>query len=78
MITLVHDDQGDWIAVYKDGKLLDQGHSFDESSLLRLLGIKYESYWEIDIESYGFRFPDSLNEIDLVNAHGMGEDGVEV
>lgn len=78
MITLIHDNQGDWVAVYKDGELLDQNHSFQETELLRLLGVKYESYWDIDLEPYGFRFPDSLNEIDLSDAKGMGENGVEV
>lgn len=78
MITLVHDNEGDWVALYKDGKLLDQGHSFDEAKLLSLLGLKYESYYDIDPEPFGFQFPSDLGEIDLINAHGIGENGVEV
>jgi hypothetical protein len=39
MITIVRDSGGEWIAVYKDGKLLIQGHSIQEEDLLRILEI---------------------------------------
>jgi hypothetical protein len=41
MITIVRDSGGDWIAVYKDDKLLMQGHSIQEEDLLRILEIDY-------------------------------------
>ena len=78
MITVVRDDQGDWIALYKDGKLLGQGHSFETAEVLRMLGVKYEVYYDIDPEPTGWKFPDDLNELDLVNALGHGENGIEL
>jgi len=41
MIHVIRSEDYDWIAVYRDGKLLDQNHSIQEEDLLRLLGIEY-------------------------------------
>ena len=42
MITIVHNDHGDWVGIYNEnGKLLDQQHSFDESQILKLVGVDH-------------------------------------
>jgi hypothetical protein len=63
LITLVRDEGGDWIALYKDGKLVDQGHSFESSRLLTLLGIEHEEITDGNAEETGFTFPESLDEV---------------
>lgn len=61
MITIVQAD--DWMAVYKDGTIVYQGHSISPSYLLFVLGIKYEQ-----IEAQGYadsfgHFPVDLSEV---------------
>jgi hypothetical protein len=63
MITIVNDHEGDWVAIYRDGKLLGQSHSFQEGSLLDLLGIEHKEIWDGNAEETGFRFPDYLGEV---------------
>jgi hypothetical protein len=41
MITLVYGE--DWIGIYRDGKLIVQGHQFSECEVLEALGYEYES-----------------------------------
>lgn len=48
MITLRHQD--DWIAVYKDGELVEEGHSCDLQRGLRALGIAFD---DVDMEALG-------------------------
>lgn len=61
MITLVRNDDGDWVALYKDGRLVDQGHSFQEERLLTLLEIEHETIYA-DPEATGLMFPATLEE----------------
>jgi hypothetical protein len=41
-VKVVRSEDYDWIAVYRDGKLLDQGHSIQEEDLIKLLGFELE------------------------------------
>lgn len=38
---VVRSQDGDWIAIYRDGVMLEQGHSIQEEDLLRLLGLDF-------------------------------------
>jgi hypothetical protein len=61
-IAVVYGESGDWVAIYKDGKLLDQKHSFEEAEVLRLVGVEIEVIDCADIEEGGF-FPDKLEDV---------------
>ncbi len=37
---IIRSEDYDWIALYKDGKCLHQGHSIQEEDMLKLLGIE--------------------------------------
>lgn len=43
MITILEVD--DWMALYKDGALLDQNHSIHYRDILDATGVKYEYRW---------------------------------
>jgi hypothetical protein len=62
--ALVSNDEGDWIGLYEDGKLLYEGHSIDESKMLDLLGIKYRHIGEIDCNEFGCRMPATFAELE--------------
>jgi len=38
---IIRSEDYDWIALYKDGVCLDQGHSIQEEDMLKLLGLEY-------------------------------------
>lgn len=63
MVKLVYFNTGDWVGVYRDGRLLDQGHSFGEGDLLRLLGVEYESVRDVDAEANGWQLPDVFDDL---------------
>lgn len=50
MIKLVRDSSGDWIGIYIDGKLVDEGHSLPEERMLDALSVEYTSE-ELDMEA---------------------------
>lgn len=61
--TLVSNDQGDWIGLYgPDGRLIAEGHSFQESELLRLVGVAHDRVEDVDLSDLG-RLPESLGEV---------------
>lgn len=60
--TLVQNDQGDWIGLYKDGLLIASGHSFSPSALLRMVGIRHDMIWDVTTED-GSDFPNTLDEL---------------
>jgi len=62
MITVVNDEGGDWVAIYRNGKLLDQKHSFQEAELLRLVDVAVETIWDADASEHGF-FPTNLEDV---------------
>lgn len=55
-------DAGDWIALYKSGALVTEGHSLDGRELLRALSIPFtEEEWdEAKFEEHGYRCPELL------------------
>lgn len=62
-ITLVYADEGDWVGFYKDGRLVEEAHSFDESEVLRLAGIEHETR-RIDFAANNMgRCPPDLRDI---------------
>jgi len=40
-VHIITDLYGDWIALYKDGSKVAEGHSLDEKQVLDALGIEY-------------------------------------
>lgn len=62
MITFVYDhEEGDWVAVYRDGLLIEQGHSVNARHLLERLGMEVEVITDGDAEQTGYQFPASLS-----------------
>lgn len=59
-IQLVYADTGDWVGLYKDGKLINEGHSFQEDDLLHHFGIDYEAIY--DVPTYGAGLPQTYEE----------------
>ncbi len=62
-ITFVNSEDGDWVGVYLDGKLVQQDHSLDCDDILDILKIEYKSYW-VNMED-GSRLPGDLAEVNL-------------
>ncbi len=62
MITFVYDhEEGDWVAVYRDGVLIEQGHSVNARHLLERLGVEVEVIEDGDVEQTGYQFPAYLS-----------------
>ena len=54
-------EEGDWSAVYLDGKLATQGHVVEWWSVLHCLGIKFTTEEvEVDDDDPEAMFPDTL------------------
>lgn len=70
-LHIVRSEEGDWIALYKDGKLLHQGHSIQEEELLSLLGIGY-THVVYDLEDLG-QCPYNLSDLEF--HEGISPDG---
>ena len=63
-IALVHDEGGDWIAMYVDGELVDESHSLSEDTVVsHLVGKTVDSLtnYEFDFLEIG-RGYDTLAE----------------
>lgn len=62
-LHIIRSDQGDWIGLYRDGKLLREGHSIPEDEVLDALGIEYGyTVWDEEFNEHGGRCPDDLPE----------------
>ena len=66
VVVIVSDGEGDWEAMYIDGKLMVQGHSISVDDLARVLGVKLERE-EVDSEWIDKRgeFPNYFSEIPM-------------
>lgn len=58
----------DWIAVYKNGELIAQDHSIDESGMLKLVGIDHEivnGHMDDKVRDYVYEndVPDNLSDL---------------
>jgi hypothetical protein len=63
MYTLVRNDDGDWIGLYgPNGKLIQEGHSFESSELLELVGVEHDLIWDVALPEDTDRLPDTLAE----------------
>jgi len=59
-IKFLHSDGGDWIGLYIDDKLVDEGHSIPEERLAEILLPKAKIlsvYAKDELEEYGNRCP---------------------
>ena len=63
-IVIVHDNSGDWVGIYVDGKLVREDHSIQEEDVLDAIGIPNKSVW-VDMEDS--RLPENLDEIKDIN-----------
>lgn len=61
MINLVHIDE--WIAIYKDDKLIYEAHGISPDDLLSILDIEFESKWLFDYDINNF-LPKKYSEIE--------------
>lgn len=67
MITLVYDEpEGDWAAVYRDGRLVSQGHRISARDVLQALGEEYAEVWDADAGKTGDQFPPLLADVERV------------
>jgi hypothetical protein len=59
---VIRSEDYDWIALYKDGKCLTQGHSIQEEELLRVLGIEFTHQVASDDQfmAWGGQAPEQL------------------
>ena len=62
--AVVRGDQGDWIGLYgPDGRLIAEGHSFESSELLRLMGIPHLNIYDVPISDDVGSLPPTLGEV---------------
>ena len=63
-LHIIRSPDYDWIALYRDGKLLHQGHSIQEEDLVKLLGFEYGHTEGTDeqFEEWGGQCPYELPE----------------
>jgi hypothetical protein len=64
-ITLVFNDEGDWMGVYLRGKLVYEGHSIGPTHLLDLIGLSYSTIDGLGMAALNLsRLPDDLQELE--------------
>lgn len=61
LLTIVESTNGDWIGVYKSGKLVFEDHMIEPVRLLKLAGVSFE-YTRVEVPQGGY-FPKSLNDL---------------
>lgn len=64
-VTFVHNEDGDWIAMYVDGNLVYANHSIDEEKVAELLGVSFQSFYVKDDFWNDYRSK-KLNELELL------------
>ena len=64
-VTLVKDEGGDWIGMYVDGRLMNEGHSLDTDFVIENLGFTVCKvfFTAEDWEKHGGRCPATLAEV---------------
>ena len=64
LFSVVRNDEGDWIGLYgQDGRIIAEGHSFETSELLRLVGIPHLNIYDVVIPENKGHLPRTLGEI---------------
>lgn len=75
-LHIIRSEDYDWIGLYRDGKLLYEGHSIQEEDLVKLLGFECEHMVASNdqFEEWGGRCPDSHPDViyDKINIQGFG------
>lgn len=63
-LHIIRSEDYDWIALYRDGKRLYQGHSIQEEDLLKMLGFDcgHTVAGEAQFDEWGGRCPYNLPE----------------
>lgn len=59
----------DWVAVYKNGKILWQHHSPEWQLVFRWLGVDLEDLGEFtseELSEYGWQFPETIQEVEFI------------
>lgn len=61
-VRFITSSDGDWVAMYIDGRQVAEGHSIDGREMLKLCGIKVISE-EVDVDPYdtGAAFPSKID-----------------
>lgn len=61
-LQIVRSEDYDWIGLYRNGKLLHEGHSIQEEELVTLLGFEYDhKVWSQEkFQEHGGRCPEEL------------------
>jgi hypothetical protein len=49
-VNLLHSEDHDWVGIYVDDKLVEEGHSFTPEMVLEAIGVKHQSL-DIDFEA---------------------------
>jgi hypothetical protein len=62
-ITIVHDEGGEWVGIYRDGKLQEEGHSLFINTVLRIAGVEFDEVWDWNGIEYG-RLPHDLADVE--------------
>lgn len=63
-VNLLHSEDHDWVGIYVDGKLVDEGHSFTPEMVLEAIGVKHQSL-DIDFEAADWgRCPATYAEVE--------------
>lgn len=65
-ISIYTVESGDWIAIYVNGILVDQGHRLTEKMVLEAVGIPFKSQelTEEQVDNMAGRFPNLEHQID--------------
>lgn len=62
-VFLLRADAGDWIGIYVDGKLVNEGHSLSESAVLEAVEVDFDgAIVDFDKLNWG-RCPETLEEV---------------
>ena len=66
-VDLIYDSNGDWAAVYVDGKIFCQKHSISDDvwkSILAKAGVEVNQYQEADFSETGVA-PETLDKVEV-------------
>lgn len=63
MITVVYDQGGGWMALYKNGRLVLEGRSFSAPQVYQVADVEYEVIYDGDVAATGNRFPPDLKDV---------------
>ena len=63
-VNFLHSEDHDWVGIYVDGKLVDEGHSFTPEMVLEAIGAKHQSLtMDFEVADWG-RCPATYAEVE--------------